>query len=530
MEEDVTKKVDGNPENQSNVVEFENPSLTKKITKIINPDFLIKEDINTPESIEKIRNAFSFYKDEILPLIIKNPKVTQKKEWYHWLYTHTQNVVFRGICYAISLWEDPIPVILACACHDLARKNDSYDTEHWKNAVPITQEIMNNEKFNLNKEQKSQIIDAISNHTIWQKTSNYVAACLRDAGRTRLSWERGYCEDFFNTELWKKIASWDKENFIKFQNQCVNLEWKDSDTITPEEFNLMLMNRDDIKYLDEYLKKYKTFSSLSPEMVSLYDKIIELPRIQEMSAENRKSFLEWLFSNICQHCDVKPCLDIIPSLINEWCSLDIIKRLSIREDNVDLIRSCLDNEEIIGILKDREEDEEDFCRKMGDISKFINVNNFKCLEDCIKFNIDEYYLSYFNEDTKDIIWKYLLWWCNGFSHMWEVLDRLHRRWHNLQSVEEIFWDESITPLTSRLLEFKDFNKFKDVWIKEYIDLSTEDKKIFLSGFISALTPYDVLYPDQSRWKEDFKNLQNRMKIFGEIIGKMMLSLLGVRLI
>ena len=443
-----------------------------KIKETFQSNFSIKEDINTPESMEKIRKAFSFYKTEVLPLILSNQNVTQQKEWYHGLYTHTQNVVFHWICYAVSLWEDPIPVVLACACHDLARKNDNRDTEHWKNAVSITTDIINNEKFNLTGEQKRQIVDAVSNHTTWKQALNYISACLWDADRTRLSWERGYRESFFNTEQWKIIASWKREDFVKFQNQCVDLEWKNPDAITPEEFNLMLMNRDDIKYLDEHLKQYKTFSSLSPEMVSLYDKIIGLPRIQEMSEEDRKSFLERLFSNISKHCDVKSCLDIIPSLINEWCSLDIIKRLSIREDNVDLIRSCLDNEEIIGILKDREEDEEDFCRKMGDISKFINVDNFKCLEDCINFNIDEYYLSYFNEDTKDIIWKYLLWWCNGFSHMWEVLDRLHRRWHNLQSVEEIFWDESITPLTSRLLEFKDFNKFKDVWIKEYIDLPT----------------------------------------------------------
>ena len=110
-------------------------SCWTRISESIQPKFLIKEDINTPESIEKIRNAFSFYKNEILPLILDNPKVTQKKEWYHGLYTHTQNVVFRGICYAVSLWEDPIPVVFACACHDLARLNDRYDEEHWKNAA-----------------------------------------------------------------------------------------------------------------------------------------------------------------------------------------------------------------------------------------------------------------------------------------------------------------------------------------------------------------------------------------------------------
>ena len=193
--------------------------LWNRISESIHSEFSIKEDINTPESIEKIKNAFSFYKKEIFPLILDNPKVTQKKEWYHWLYTHTENVVFRGICYAVSLWENPIPVVFACACHDLARVNDEYDEEHWKNAVPIVVEITENEKFNLTKEQKKQIIEAVANHTTWMKATNYISACLRDADRTRLSWEHWYNEKFFNTELWKIVASWNRKNFLEFHNK-----------------------------------------------------------------------------------------------------------------------------------------------------------------------------------------------------------------------------------------------------------------------------------------------------------------------
>ena len=194
-------------------------------TNIINTTntFLIKEDINTPKSIEKIRNAFSFYEQEILPLLLNNPKVTQKKEWYHGLCTHTKNVVFRGICYAISLWEDPIPVIFACACHDIARTHDGDDLEHWRNAIPIVKELINNEKFNLNENDKVQIIEAIENHSFdWIKATNYISACLWDADRTRLSWECGYHEKYFSTELWKIVSSWSSEEFFKFQNFCLN--------------------------------------------------------------------------------------------------------------------------------------------------------------------------------------------------------------------------------------------------------------------------------------------------------------------
>lgn len=219
----ITWWVDWN--NTENAIKWATEKFSNDLTESIQHRFPIKEKIESSESIEKISNAFSFYKNEILPVILTNPHVTQQKEWYHGLYTHTQNVVFRGICYAISLWKDPIPVVFACACHDLARKNNAYDTEHWKNAVPIAKEIMNNEKFSLTEEEKNQIIDAIANHTEWKQTSNYVSACLRDADRTRLSWERWYREDFFNTEQWKKIASWKRADFLKFQNLCIDLGW-----------------------------------------------------------------------------------------------------------------------------------------------------------------------------------------------------------------------------------------------------------------------------------------------------------------
>lgn len=193
---------------------------------VIGPEFSIKEDINTLESIEKIKDAFSFYKNEILPLILDNPKVTQQIDWwYHSLNGHTKEVVFRGICCAISLGEDPIPVVFACACHDLARTNNEYDEEHWPNAVPVTTEIINNEKFNLTEKQKKQIIEAVRDHTIWEwgKAPNYISACLRDADRTRLSQERGYKEEFYSTEQGKKIAaqrmfSKGRRDFRDFEN------------------------------------------------------------------------------------------------------------------------------------------------------------------------------------------------------------------------------------------------------------------------------------------------------------------------
>jgi len=249
--------------NTTATINWVTEKFSNDLTESIQYRFPIKENIESPESIEKIKNAFSFYKNDILPLIINNSNVTQQKEWYHGLYTHTQNVVFRGICYAISLGENPIPVVFACACHDLARKNNAYDTEHWKNAVPIAKEIMNNEKFSLTEEEKNQIIDAIANHTEWKQALNYVSACLWDADRTRLSWERWYREDFFNTEQWKKIASWKRQDFLKFQNLCIGLDWniKWSTTTVNDSNNIPDMLKSDYSIDKEKKNEYKKLLS-----------------------------------------------------------------------------------------------------------------------------------------------------------------------------------------------------------------------------------------------------------------------------
>ena len=487
--------------------------LWDRVAETIQSKFPIREDIDTPESIEKIKNAFLFYKNEVLPLILDNPKVTQQKEWYHWLYTHTENVVFRGICYAVSLWEDPIPVVFACACHDLARVHNWYDEKHWPNAVPVTTEIINNEKFNLTEEQKQQIIEAVRDHTTWKwgEAPNYISACLWDADRTRLSRDRGYIESCYNTEMWKKIWSWSREDFTEFQNLCLN--HKGPDTITPEEFKSILKDRDDVDYLKE--KGYIT----SPNVLMLYDIIINLPRIQELSEESRKSFLAEFFLNITTHCDVNACMEIIPSLVNEGYVFDIIKCLSIREDNKNIIKSILDDIEIIDLLDQNIQKNTTIAtsipKEIGSISRIVTIDNFQYLKDCLKLNVDIRYLPYFREDTSEIIQQYLSWNERQFR-IWRTLDRIHRKWHTLQSISAIFGDELITPLTERLLEFKDFDKFKNIWIDEYKNLSTEDKKLFLNGFISALTPYDIEYPDQS-WKgENFQDLQKRMKIFEEL--------------
>lgn len=176
---------------------------------------------------ESIRKYFDFYEQNVIPAIKSNSKVTQKDCGFHWLYTHTDSVVFRWIYYALCLDKDPIPVIFACAFHDLARTDDEYNETHWERAVPIAKEVMEAFSDILTDNQKESVLYAVENHTIWLKAPDYVQArdyvssCLWDADRTRLWWIYWYEASLMSTDEAKRVASWKAKDFLKFQNECL---------------------------------------------------------------------------------------------------------------------------------------------------------------------------------------------------------------------------------------------------------------------------------------------------------------------
>ena len=161
------------------------------------------DDLLPNPSILEIQKNFNLYKESVYPLVAQI--CTQKKDGMHGLDTHTAAVVFRCIDYALSLDENPWPVILACAFHDMARTHDDFNLDHGKNAVPLAIQIMG--KLNIEQAIQESIISAIVNHTIGTIAPDYISACLWDADRTRLSWEFGYEPQYFNTLRAKQIAS-----------------------------------------------------------------------------------------------------------------------------------------------------------------------------------------------------------------------------------------------------------------------------------------------------------------------------------
>lgn len=175
-----------------------------------------------PWSMEE---PFNFYINELKPLIIEYG--TQKIDGIHGLNTHTNAVVFRGIDYALSLRKDPKPVIFACAFHDMARVNDCEDYEHGKNAIPMAKKVLDKFPDLFDKQTRFNIYRAVIEHT-QKKPSvapDYIAACLWDADRTRMSWKYGFKPEFFNTERGKYVAQHWKQ-YIDYQKSLFpHIKW-----------------------------------------------------------------------------------------------------------------------------------------------------------------------------------------------------------------------------------------------------------------------------------------------------------------
>ena len=205
------------------------------------------------EKDNQIREYFDFYQKKVLPYVEKY--ATQKREGYHGLHTHTDAVVFRAIDYALELGENPMPVLFAAACHDMARTHDGYNETHGENALPLARKVMNRFPKRLSVEEKERVLSAIQNHTTGTQTNDYISACLWDADRTRLAWERGYHEHYFNTDYAKEVASGDAAEYIKRQNRILgrpNEDRESNQTFSMEKEKEKLMQV--LKNLSVHLK------------------------------------------------------------------------------------------------------------------------------------------------------------------------------------------------------------------------------------------------------------------------------------
>ena len=102
------------------------------------------------------------FENVILPKIMKFEDRRQNITGYHGL-EHSELVGLRAIDVALSLGyerkEDLVPVLLAAAIHDCARRDNSANTYHGPEAakMPDVQRLLDDKEFNLTERQKESI-------------------------------------------------------------------------------------------------------------------------------------------------------------------------------------------------------------------------------------------------------------------------------------------------------------------------------------------------------------------------------------
>ena len=165
-----------------------------------------------------ISKTFDWYLTDIMPVV--EHYTLQFMYGEHGLYTHTAAVVFRGIDYALSADKDPTSVVLACACHDMARISDDEDPMHGPNAVPLANKVMD-EIGGISNDTRRRILYAVSNHFSHKpiKAPDSISAWTWDADRTRRSWYGGYRPQFFTTQRAHYVASHDAGEYLEFMRQ-----------------------------------------------------------------------------------------------------------------------------------------------------------------------------------------------------------------------------------------------------------------------------------------------------------------------
>lgn len=177
-----------------------------------------------------IKKYFDFFENDLLQTIKSSGLAHQKEDGWQGLTSHTRGVVFRSIDYALSLNQNPLPVIFSAALHDIA-KTKSSEFGHALKALPIAKKIMRYYSDTLSEDYQKSILTAIANHTDGKNPTDYICACLWDADRTRIAWVLGYQEEFFHTKRAKEVASSLPEDYLAYQAKCLSCPFEDRELI-----------------------------------------------------------------------------------------------------------------------------------------------------------------------------------------------------------------------------------------------------------------------------------------------------------
>ena len=206
-----------------------------------------QDQTNTAHA-EKIKAHYAkiFYTD-IFPKIKKISK--QPDFGYHGL-SHTEQTVLFGLDIAITCTHDPMPVMLACALHDIYRTNNDKCHRHGAHAVPFARKFLAQNFPRMHKNTIEEIVGAVKHHTDGQiARRDLTAACMWDADRIRLAWIEGYNSAYFSTSYGRQLASMSKSacaEYITKQNEfLIRHKFKTAEQIIQEQqMNIITIQRE----------------------------------------------------------------------------------------------------------------------------------------------------------------------------------------------------------------------------------------------------------------------------------------------
>ena len=300
----------------------------------------------------------------------------------------------------------------------------------------------------------------------------------------------------------------------------------------PNEFKTILESRTDIpKEIAETIE--------NPAELGLYDTLNNLLLEKHIPLDKRKEIL----TNFIRISDSNSAREVVPKLAAKGYDVELLSKLPIDEMNKDVIENILNNKHLIDIVVTqrinvdiaqkikwrtsfsrnnidleslKNEVTIDVLKRKGEyetkaicnILKFVDKNNIKYLSEYFENIPSEvpHYLHYWKSDTTKIFQK----WIKGIKAH-EPLDRIYRKGHNYESIQKIFGDTRMTNVSQRLLEYKNFDKYKDIDLVNFDTLSITEKKEFIASYIQALTPKQTLWDKELL--ANFEELSSKMKIY-----------------
>lgn len=310
--------------------------------------------------------------------------------------------------------------------------------------------------------------------------------------------------------------------------------------IKPKEFKNLLHSRGDIP-------KNTIVNINTPEELAMYDEVNNLMIKNKIQINKRQEILKnFLFK------DANSVREVVKRLIPKNYDIEFISKLQIDKHNKNIIENIIDNKKLINSIVDKKikkidnpqeklkEIEENIknCNDAMWLSEYerdkqeiLDYISGKTHQDCqietinkilqnvdeknIKY-LDEYYsktndanflsLPYWNKNSGEIYNKYF---DKESKHNLKILEKVYRNGHTLDTIKSIYGDDKINDNNSALLEFKNYNKYKDLKIEDLNTLTIQERKDFTYSFINAINPVDWY---RLKNNNNFDELKSKMKI------------------